>query len=283
MSQDFSCKLQLIGNMLPFRQIYREGTVTGKLWIILQIAFFLPLLMAHEASPEPSGQAKGIQHNADAVEQLVSTTQEIQDSERARADELINHAAKTQEEFLIRVKMVWSKPEASMTEVAETITGVSVQRFNFFPVPDPETKYYALDLKYELHPDAPYLGAFAENRLEKAKIDSPGYYSLPAGVFIRDDLWLSFNGQTRIDNTQRNLCVTAGKTREILGEPTQMHLKGINFDNRAFGYEYIDGKRRMTYRYDGIKRVPRRRSPLDVVLERTKDSCLLMFTYEYLY
>ncbi len=122
-----------------------------------------------------------------------------------------------------------------------------------------------------------------ENVPVEAQKDSSGYGRLPAGVFIRDVLGLGFYGHTRRDNAQRNLCITAGKTREILGEPSQMHLKGINFENRAFGYEYIDGKRRMIFHYDGIKRVPRRGSPLEVVLERTKDTCLLELTYEYLY
>jgi hypothetical protein len=189
---------------------------------------------------------------------------------------------KTQEEFLMRVKTVWNKPEANMTEVAETITGVSGQRFSSSPVPDPETKYYPLDLKYELHPDAPYHGAFVENRLEKAKRDSPGHYRLPAGVFIRDDLRLTFYGQTRRDNPQRNLCVTAGKTREILGEPTKMHLKAIRHAE-SFGFEYIDGKRRMTFEYDGADRVPLSERRVEVILEKSKDTCLLELTYEYLY
>lgn len=203
-------------------------------------------------------------------------------TEQARTAELISHAAKTQEEFLRRVKTVWDKPEASMTEVAETITGVSVQRFNSSPVSAPETKYYALDLKYEIHPDAPYYGAFAENRLEKAKRDSPGSYRLSAGVFIRNDLWLTFYGQTRRDNPQRNLCVTAGKTREILGEPTRMHLKAIR-RAETFGFEYIDGKRRMTFKYDGADRVPLSERRLDVILEKSKDTCLHELTYEHIY
>jgi len=202
-------------------------------------------------------------------------------TEQARVAEFMNRAAKTQEEFLRRVKAVWDKPEASMTEVAETITGVSMKWFRAYPMPTLETKYYAVDLEYELHPDAPYHGSFVENVPEKAQ-KREKWYRLPAGVFIRDELWLSFYGQTRRDNPQRNLCVTAGKTREILGEPTQMHLEAIGH-NRLFGYEYFDGKRRMTFRYDGVKRVPPRKSPLEVVLDRTKDTCLLEITYEYLY
>lgn len=208
--------------------------------------------------------------------------QEKQEAERVRATNIISHAAKTQEEFLMRVKTVWNNAEASMTEVAETITGVSGQRFSSSPVPDPETKYYPLDLKYELHPDAPYYGAFAENRLEKAKRESTGDYRLPAGVFIRDDLWLTFYGQTRRDNPQRNLCVTAGKTREILGEPTKMHLKAIRHAE-SFGFEYIDGKRRMTFEYGGADRVPLSERRLEVILEKSKDTCLHELTYEHLY
>jgi hypothetical protein len=84
--------------------------------------------------------------------------QSSQDAERVRVQEVIDHAAKTPEEFMQRVKTVWSNPEAKITEACKIMMGVPLELFNRmrYPADNEKTIRYIIDIEPQINPLVPY-------------------------------------------------------------------------------------------------------------------------------
>jgi Tfp pilus assembly protein PilE len=192
-----------------------------------------------------------------------SLAETLQDAEKARAQAVIDYAAKTPEEFMQRVKAAWDKPNANIIEACKIITEVPLERFvaTRYSLDHENTKRYIIDTSPEINPETPYSVACTLNYIRQ----NQSY----------DAVSLGFRGKARRDNPQRILCITISHVKTVLGEPDRMIF---NRDGRyvsGFEFTYVNGERTMWFKFDGANGL---KSSPDL-FERNKNICALGFSY----